>query len=57
MCEVLGVSKSGYYYWKKELKDGSKTADLDSQIKEVFEWSGSTYGSPRVFIELKKKWR
>ena len=36
MCEVLGVSKSGYYYWKKELKGHSKTEDLDRQIKEIF---------------------
>ena len=55
MCEVLGVSKSGYYYWKKELKDGSKTEDLDKQIREIFKLSGFTYGSPRIFIELKKK--
>ena len=55
MCEVLGVSRSGYYYWKKQLKGCSKTADLDIQIKEVFEQSGATYGSPRVFKALHKK--
>ena len=55
MCEVLGVSTSGYYYWKKVLKGHSKTEDLDRQIKEVFELSESTYGSPRIFTELKKR--
>jgi len=55
MCEVLGVSTSGYYYWKKELKDGSKTEELDRQIREFFELSKQTYGSPRIYIELKKK--
>jgi len=55
MCEVLGVSKSGYYYWKNELKDGSKTADLDRRIKEIFEESGATYGSPRIYKQLRKE--
>lgn len=55
MCEVLGVSKSGYYYWKKKLKDCIKTEDLDNKIRAVFEMSGATYGSPRVFKELNKK--
>lgn len=55
MCEVLGVSKSGYYYWKKELKDGSKAADLDRQIREIFDMSDATYGSPRIFKELQKR--
>ena len=54
MCEILGVSTSGYYHWKKELKGGLKTAELDAQIKDIFELSGSTYGSPRVFKALRK---
>jgi len=55
MCEVLGVSTSGYYHWKKELKDCLKTSDLDAQIKDIFEASQATYGSPRVFKALRKK--
>ena len=54
MCEVLGVSKSGYYYWKKELKDCLPTLDLDVQIKDAFKESGATYGSPRIFKALRK---
>jgi len=52
MCEVLGVSTSGYYHWKKELKGCLKTSDLDTQIKDIFEGSRSSYGSPRVFKAL-----
>lgn len=55
MCEVLGVSKSGYYYWKKELKVVSKTRELDRQIKVAFKQSDATYGSPRIYKELKKE--
>jgi len=54
MCEVLGVSTSGYYHWKKELKDCLKTSELDVQIKDIFKASGETYGSPRVFKDLRK---
>ena len=54
MCEVLGVSTSGYYHWKKELKGCLKTSDLDAQIKDIFEGSRENYGSPRVFKALRK---
>ncbi len=50
MSEVFGVSRSGYYKWKKELpKRTAPKARLDDQIKEEFDSSRSTYGSPRVY--------
>ena len=53
MSEVFNVSRSGYYKWKKELPNRlSKQSELDSQIEEVFEFSRSTYGSPRVHEQL-----
>jgi putative transposase len=55
MCEVLGVSTSGYYYWQAELKDDCKIADLDAQIKTVFEESRETYGSLRIVKVLQQK--
>lgn len=55
MCEVLGVSKSGYYYWRKELKGLEQTADLDSKIKRIFSASKETYGSPRIHASLEKE--
>ena len=55
MCEVLSVSKSGYYHWKnKLLLADSKTEALDEKIKSIFESSRETYGSPRIYIELQK---
>lgn len=55
MCEVLGVSKSGYYYWKKELQGSKKTEELDNIVKEAFAESRETYGSPRIYKKLKKQ--
>ena len=55
MCEVLGVSTSGYYYWKKELKGGTKTRDLDAKIVDIFKGSNATYGSPRIYRALNKE--
>ena len=46
MCEVLGVSKSGYYYWNKELKGSLKTEELDNRIRSEF---------PHKFAEAPKK--
>ena len=55
MCEVLGVSKSGYYYWKKELQGSKKTEELDNIIKDAFAKSRETYGSPKIYKKLKKQ--
>ena len=56
MSEVFGVSRSGYYEWiKKSPERSAQKAELDNQIKEVFDSSRSTYGSPRVYEALCKK--
>ncbi len=57
MCKVLKVSRSGYYRWFCE---GPSNRELENQkltigIKEVFEESRRTYGSPRVTAELKRR--
>jgi putative transposase len=58
MCSVFGVARSGYYKW---LRQGSVTqrsaadAALTEQIRAVFEQSGGTYGSPRIYAELKSQ--
>ena len=55
MSKVLGVSASGFYRWRKvDPIRSEKTAALDDQIKEIFENSNETYGSPRVYAGLKK---
>ena len=55
MCKVFGVSRSGYYRWRKYGLSGvCKHDELDNQIKEIFNKSGQTYGSPRITQTLKK---
>jgi putative transposase len=57
MCKVLKFSRSGYYRWFCE---GPSNRELENQkltisIKEVFEESKRTYGSPRVTAALKRR--
>ena len=56
--EVFKVSRSGYYKWIKDhpLRLVNRT-DLDTKIKQTFEASRSTYGSPRVHEALEKQIR
>lgn len=55
-CELLGVSTSGFYDWRKrppsnrELRDG----ELRRKILNIFSDSKETYGSPRITASLKK---
>ena len=56
MSEVLKVSRSGYYDWLRDEKARKeKETVLDDEIKEVFEMSQETYGSPRIYDELQKR--
>lgn len=54
MCSWIGVSKSGYFEWKK--RSPSKTAKrreiLQASIKKIFADSDGTYGYRRVHAEL-----
>ena len=54
LCQVLGVSRGGYYAWRKrgpserELKD----RELRALVKHIFSGSLETYGVPRIKAEL-----
>lgn len=55
MCNILKVSKSGYYHW---LQAGPSKLWLENQkintlIKSIFKDSFQSYGSPRIQSELK----
>jgi len=54
-CKYFSVSPSSYYFWKKgrESEREKSKAIICDQIKEAFRLSNKTYGSPRVFQELK----
>jgi len=55
MCKVLNVSPSGYYAWRKRPVSAREMANrqLVEKIKAVHAESHETYGSPRIYHELK----
>ena len=57
MCEVLKVSRSGYYRWFScaPSQRSQQNKVLTEQIREVFLESNQTYGSPRITQELRKQ--
>ncbi len=55
LCRVLQVSVSGYYSYtsRPESRRAKETRKLTVYIKESFERSRKTYGSPRITADLK----
>jgi putative transposase len=55
MCQMLGVSRSGYYGWRGRPPSASNREDiaLTEKIREIHLRSRETYGSPRVHAELR----
>jgi transposase InsO family protein len=54
MCKVLGVSKSGYYYWLNANPSNLclENQELTELIRSIFNTSHQSYGSPRITSEL-----
>ena len=54
LCKYFGVTPSGYYFWKKKSTGINflKKERVCEKIKEIFQLSKGTYGSPRVHKEL-----
>ena len=54
MCQVLGISASGYYAWRRRRPSARQEANeaMVERIKEIHAESDKTYGSPRVHAEL-----
>jgi len=54
MCQVLGVSPSGYYAWRQRPLSLRARADvkLSAEIQAIHRESRGTYGAPRVHAEL-----
>src|SRR5699024_11464043 len=55
--QVLGVSRSGYYRWRGRGPSDRALENkrLKDRIKEIWEDSYKTYGSPRIHEQLKKE--
>jgi putative transposase len=58
-CDVLGVSRSGYYAWKgrPEAPRATTDAELVVEIKAAHKTGRGAYGSPRVHRELRANGR
>lgn len=60
LCQVLRVSRSGYYAWAKKAAKGEREPRgagetcLRLEVRAAFRRSGGTYGSPRVHQELRE---
>lgn len=54
LCKHFGVSSSGYYFWKQRHVriNFVKKEEVCQAIKQAFNASKETYGSPRVHSEL-----
>lgn len=54
LCRALGVTRSGFYEWQRSPVSDRQISDclLTEQIRQLFDESEQTYGSPRMFKEL-----
>jgi putative transposase len=54
MCEVLNISRSGYYDWRNRSASQREMADAEyiEQIKQIFDDSRQTYGYESIWYKL-----
>ena len=59
LCEILGVTRSGYYAWRRGGPSARQVAnqELVEQIVRVYHQKKGTYGSPRVTAQLRREGR
>src|SRR5829696_4940828 len=57
MCQLLGVTRSGYYAWQTEQVGPRELENrvLVEQIRVEYKLSRQTYGSPRIWVSLVRK--
>lgn len=57
LCEVLGVSNSGYYDWRTRKPSAREQANkvLLGKIKHIYARHKGRYGSPRIHATLKRE--
>ena len=53
-CEVLEVSRSGYYGFLRRRRDSIRQANVIARIREVHRRSRYTYGSRRIMHQLRR---
>jgi putative transposase len=54
MCEILNVSRSGYYAWRGRPASAraARRVTLIERIRQAHDDSRGTYGSPRITVDL-----
>src|SRR5437870_785939 len=57
MCDVLGVSESGFYAWRKRPVSSHHREDahLIHKLRQAFDKHKGRYGSPRLHKELQEE--
>jgi putative transposase len=55
LCELLGVSRSGFYAWERRLPSSRDLGDawLLELIKDIHSQNRRVYGAPRIHAELR----
>ncbi|MCX4967261.1 IS3 family transposase [Streptomyces sp. NBC_00654] len=57
LCDILGISRSSFYYWRRtapaRVARQAADAQLAARIRKVHEDSDGTYGAPRITAELR----
>ena len=58
MCELLEVSRSGFYKWRRSRDGGPspslrRRAELDAQVADFHKASDGIYGAPRILADLR----
>jgi putative transposase len=55
MCQLLGVSRSGYYEWSTRAPSDRELTDawLTERIKAIWSENREVYGAPRIHAELR----
>ena len=59
MCELLEVSRSGFYKWRKARDGGpspaqQRRAELDAKVAAFHAASDGVYGAPRILADLRE---
>ena len=57
LCELLEVTRSGYYAWSRGQESAREMANrvMAQEIQRVFKAKRSRYGSPRITEELRRQ--
>ena len=57
LCRLVGVAASAFYAWLRRNKSDGDTPEMElvGEIREIFDESGGTYGSPRIHAELRAR--